>query len=215
MKELIQSTVKREKVDAQDRSKVKRVNHQVEPKEVIEKQNVQQAKLHIGYRTYVSFKDDDYFALQVFNGIFGGFPNSKLFINVREKNSLAYYAASRMESHKGLLFVFSGIAPEDFEKARDIIREQLVAMKNGDFTEENLQETKDLIINQIKETIDNSQGMIEILYQQVVGEKEMTLGELLNGINAVTKEQVMKVADKIEEDTVYLLTNEGGQNSAS
>ncbi|WP_337019869.1 EF-P 5-aminopentanol modification-associated protein YfmF [Oceanobacillus massiliensis] len=183
-----------------------------EPKEVIEKQNVQQAKLHIGYRTNTLFKDDDYFALQVFNGIFGGFPSSKLFINVREKNSLAYYASSRLESHKGLLFVFSGIAPEDFEKARDIIRLQVTAMKDGDFTETELSETKELIINQLKETMDHPQGLIEMLYQQVVGNKTMPPEQLIDGIRNVTKEQVVQIAEKIEEDTVYLLTSEGGSN---
>src|SRR5699024_12460324 len=78
-------------------------------KEVIEKQQVNQAKLHIVYRTNITYEDEDYFALHVFNGLFGGFPSSKLFMNVREKHSLAYYAASRIESHKGLLLVFSGI----------------------------------------------------------------------------------------------------------
>ncbi|WP_339227771.1 pitrilysin family protein [Oceanobacillus sp. FSL K6-2867] len=181
-----------------------------EQQEIIEKQKVQQAKLHIGYRTNTTYQDDAYFALQVFNGLFGGFPSSKLFINVREKNSLAYYASSRLESHKGLLFVFSGIAPNDFEKARDIIRLQVQAMKDGDFTEQELNETKDLIINQLKETMDHPQGLIEILYQQVIGNRLMTPDELLEGIKNVTKEEIVHVASKIEEDTVYLLTNEGG-----
>lgn len=182
-----------------------------EQQEIIEKQQVQQAKLHIGYRTNTTYQDDAYFALQVFNGLFGGFPSSKLFINVREKNSLAYYASSRLESHKGLLFVFSGIAPDDFEKARDIIRLQVQAMKDGDFTEQELNETKDLIINQLKETMDHPQGLIEILYQQVIGKRLMTPTELLDGIQNVTKEEVVQVAGKVEEDTVYLLTSEGGE----
>ncbi|MFD1850324.1 EF-P 5-aminopentanol modification-associated protein YfmF [Oceanobacillus bengalensis] len=184
-----------------------------ESHEVIEKDNIGQAKLHIGYRTNVRYKDDDYAALQVFNGLFGGFPSSKLFINVREKNSLAYYASSRMESHKGLLFVFSGIAPSDFEKARDIIREQMTAMKQGDFTDKELNETKDLIINQLLETMDHSQGLIELLYQQVIGEKELAPDDLIAAIKNVTKDQVVQVAQKIKEDTVYLLTSEGGQGN--
>ena len=80
--------------------------------EVTEKEEVNQAKLHIGYRTNITFQDDDYFALHVLNGLYGGFPSSKLFMNVREKHSLAYYAASRIESHKGLLIVFCGIEAE-------------------------------------------------------------------------------------------------------
>lgn len=83
-------------------------------------------------------------------------------------------------------------------------------MKDGDFTEQELNETKDLIINQLKETMDHPQGLIEILYQQVIGNRLMTPDELLEGIKNVTKEEIVHVASKIEEDTVYLLTNEGG-----
>lgn len=181
-----------------------------EPKEVVEKQSIQQAKLHIGYRTGITFQDEDYAALQVFNGLFGGFPSSKLFINVREKNSLAYYAASRLESHKGLLFVFSGIAPTDYEKARDIIRLQMEAMKNGDFTKNDLNETKELIVNQLLETMDHPQGLIELEYQQVAGNTTLTPEMLIDNIRNVTKEDVERVAGKINEDTIYLLTSEGG-----
>src|SRR5699024_5653345 len=133
--------------------------------------------------------------LQVFNGLFGGFPNSKLFINVREKNSLAYYAASRIESHKGLLFVFSGIASENYEKAKDIIQEQMDAMKKGDFTEKELEETKDLLVNQLLETMDSSRGIVELFYQQVVGGKKLPPNELIDQIKQVTKEDIVRVAN--------------------
>ena len=207
--EKITSVIKREAVNSQAKHATF-VNKKVDkPKEIIEKQAIQQAKLHIGYRTNTTYRDDDYFALQVFNGLFGAFPSSKLFINVREKNSLAYYAASRFESHKGLLLIFSGIAPTDYDKALNIIREQMTAMKQGDFTETELNETKDLIVNQLLETLDNPQGIIELLYQQVVADTKMTPEQLIAGIRQVTLKDVETVAGKIEEDTVYLLTSEG------
>ncbi|MBP1968040.1 putative Zn-dependent peptidase [Virgibacillus natechei] len=194
----------------QNKSERKQID---EPKEIIEEQKIQQAKLHIGYRTNATVRDQDYYALQVFNGMFGGFPSSKLFINVREKNSLAYYAASRLESHKGLLLVLSGIAPNDFEKARDIIKEQMSAMKAGDFTDTELNETKELVVNQLLEIMDNPQGMIELLYQQVLADKEMKPDQLIANIKKVTKDDVLNVAGNIEEDTVYLLTSEGGNSN--
>lgn len=181
-----------------------------QPNVVIEKQQIQQAKLHFGYRTHIMFGDDDYFALHVFNGLFGGFPSSKLFINVREKNSLAYYVASRFESHKGLLFVFSGIAPQDFEQARDIIEQQMEAMKNGDFTEDELANTKELIVNQLLETMDNSKGMVELLYQQVAGDMVLSPESMIEGIKNVSKDEVINVAKKLDLDTIYLLTGSGG-----
>ncbi|RYG73823.1 insulinase family protein [Lentibacillus lipolyticus] len=182
-----------------------------QPNEIIETQNVQQAKLHFGYRTNITYADDDYGALHVFNGLFGGFPSSKLFINVREKNSLAYYAASRLESHKGLLFVFSGIAPDDYGQARQIIEEQLKAMKNGDFTEEEMKDTKALIINQLLETMDDAKGLVELLYQQVVAGTDRSPDQLIEDIKSVRKEDVVHAANKCELDTIYLLTSKGGE----
>ncbi|MYL19253.1 insulinase family protein [Halobacillus litoralis] len=180
--------------------------------EIIEREEVNQGKLHLGYRTYTKFGDDDYYALQVFNGIFGGFPSSKLFMNVREKHSLAYYAASRFESHKGLLLVFSGVDPKDYDQAKSIILEQMEAMKNGDFTEEQVEETKEQVINQLKETMDNANGLIEVLYHQMLSGIDMPAGKLIENIRKVTKEQVIQMAEKIKLDTIYFLTShEGGE----
>jgi len=180
------------------------------PNEVIDKENVQQGKLHLGYRTDIRYGDKDYPALQVFNGLFGGFPSSKLFMNVREKHSLAYYAASRFESHKGLLLVFSGIDPSDYTQARDIIEKQMEAMKEGDFSEEEVQETKDLVVNQFLETLDNQQGVIEVLYHQVISGSNRTPDELIEEVKKVSKEDVLRVAKKVQLDTVYFLTKQEG-----
>lgn len=188
---------------------IKEKEKKIEQKVVIEEQDIQQAKLHIGYRTNCTYNDKLYFALHVFNGLYGGFPNSKLFINVREKNSLAYYASSRMESHKGLLFVFSGIAPKDFQKAKEIMDQQMDAMKNGDFTEDEISSTKELIVNQLLETLDHPQGIIEMLYQQVVANHTLSPDELIANIQQVSKQDILDVAQHIVEDTTYLLTNKG------
>jgi len=177
-----------------------------EPKEIKEKQDVKQGKLNIGYRTKVRFGDPDYFALQMFNGIFGGFSHSKLFINVREKASLAYYAASRLESHKGLLMVMSGIEAKNYDQAVTIIREQLEAMRNGEFSDQEIEQTKAVTNNQLLETTDTSRGLVEILYHNVIGNETFSVNDWLENINNVTKEQIVNVASKIELDTIYFLT---------
>lgn len=211
MTDKIMSSFAKSNAPALKQTQAVNVSHRNQVQVVVEEQEIQQAKLHLGYRTNCTFKDDHYAALQVFNGLFGGFPSSKLFINVREKNSLAYYAASRLESHKGLLLVFSGIAATDYEKAREIIELQMTAMKNGEFSDTALSETKDLIINQLLETLDHPQGIVELLYQQVIGDKQITPDELIDNIRQVTKEDVVYVASQIKEDTVYLLTSKEGE----
>ncbi|MEH7107003.1 MULTISPECIES: EF-P 5-aminopentanol modification-associated protein YfmF [Bacillaceae] len=175
-------------------------------KEVKEQQDIKQGKLNIGYKTNIVYGDPDYFALQVFNGIFGGFSHSKLFINVREKASLAYYAASRLESHKGLLMVMSGIDMKNYDKAVGIIHEQMDAMKNGSFTDEELDQTKAVIQNQILETIDTSRGLLEILYHNVVATSDIKLSTWLDEMQKVTRQEIIDVANKIELDTIYFLT---------
>ncbi len=177
-----------------------------EVNEVIEKEDVKQGKLNVGYRTNIRYGDPEYFALQLFNGIFGGFSHSKLFINVREKASLAYYAASRLESHKGLMMVMSGIDFKNYEQAVGIIKEQLEAMKNGDFTDGEMDQTKAVIHNQLLETIDTARGLIEVLYHNVVSDTSTPLNEWLEKIQAVTKDDVVHAAQKVETDTIYFLT---------
>lgn len=196
------SLPERETVEV-DSSEVKRKEKE---NVVKEKQDVKQGKLNMGYRTNTQFGDKDYFALQVFNGIFGGFSHSKLFINVREKASLAYYAASRLESHKGLMMVMSGIEFKNYDQAVGIINEQLEAMRNGDFTDGEVEQTKAVIKNQLLETVDTSRGLIEVLYHNAVSNKQIDLKTWLSEVERTTKEEIIAAANKVELDTIYFLT---------
>ncbi|WP_458413840.1 EF-P 5-aminopentanol modification-associated protein YfmF [Schinkia sp. CFF1] len=174
-------------------------------KQVVEEQDIKQGKLHIGCRTNVTYHDDDYFALQMYNGIFGGFSHSKLFINVREKESLAYYAASRFESHKGLLMIMSGIESANYEKCVTIIKDQMEQMQNGNFTEDEIIQTKAVLKNQILETIDTPFGLIEVLYHNIVSGYKRPFEDWLTKIEAITKDEITAVAAKVELDTIYFL----------
>lgn len=178
------------------------------PKKVIEQEEIQQAKLHIGYRTSTNYADKDYPALVVFNAIFGGYPSSKLFTHVREKNSLAYYVGSFIESYNGLMFVYSGVAPADYHKAQVIIDEQLDKMRSGDFTEQEMAQAKALIVNDLLETSDNAQGLIELLYQTIIGQKDRGLDGYIKQIHSVTKKEIIEIANKVKLDTTYVLTSE-------
>lgn len=181
-----------------------------EPKEVFDEQDVNQGKLNIGFRTNITYRDEQYFALQMVNGIYGGFSHSKLFINVREKNSLAYYASSSLESHKGLLLVMSGIEFGNYDKAVAIIKEQMELMKKGEFTDDEIAQTKAVIKNQILETVDNANGLVEVLYHNVVAHTERPFHEWFEGIDKVTRDDLVQAAKQIELDTVYFLKGLGG-----
>ncbi len=178
---------------------------------VIEKMDIGQGKLNIGCRTNTTLQDEDYEALLMYNGILGGFPHSKLFVNVREKASLAYYAVSRLESHKGILMLMSGVEIEKFDQAVDIMKQQIQLMKDGEISEKELTQTKATLTNQLLETKDNARTIIDFSYNGRLSGKKRSLEEMLHKINHMTMDEIVKIAQKIEIDTVYFLRDKEGK----
>lgn len=177
-----------------------------ELKHVREQQDMKQGKLHLGYRTPVTFHDPDYAKMQVTNGVFGAFAHSKLFINVREKESMAYYASSSYASHYGLVYVMAGIDAELEEKAVKLIEAQLKAMQNGEITDLELDQTKALLRNSITSTFDSARGQIEVFDQFKALNENFEASQLIEAWEAVTKEDVQKMAQDIRLEIVYLLS---------
>ncbi|MBM7579920.1 EF-P 5-aminopentanol modification-associated protein YfmF [Jeotgalibacillus terrae] len=199
----------KEKFSIASRDNVKAIQKNIaieDSKKIIEKQQIKQGKLNIGYRSNTFYGDSDYLSMAVMNGILGGFPHSKLFMNVREKESLAYYAASRLESHKGLIVIMSGVEPAKIERAETIIEEQLEAIKNGDISDQELSQTKAVMTNQMLETLDSPRGIIEVLYQGETAGIPVKIQDWFDGIDRVTKEDVTEAAKKLLKDTTYILT---------
>lgn len=180
-----------------------------EVKRVREQQEMKQGKLHLAFSTSVGLHHPDYMKMQVTNGIFGAFPHSKLFMNVREKESMAYYASSSYASHYGLLYVMAGIDAELEEKAVTLINEQLSALQNGDITDLEMEQTKALLNNSIKSTFDSARGQIEVFDQYKELDEHFTADMLIKGWEAVTKEDVKNMASTIQLEIVYLLSGKG------
>ncbi|OYD09507.1 EF-P 5-aminopentanol modification-associated protein YfmF [Paludifilum halophilum] len=186
------------------------VKHSVDRvKEVTDRLDVKQGKLNMGCRTQISIRDEDYVSLLVYNGILGGFPHSKLFTNVREKASLAYYAASRLESHKGILTVQSGVEIANFPKAVDIIKKQFELMEQGEISDSELSQTKAMLINQLKERRDRSADLIDFHYQNLLSGMDRSLESIIRDVQEVSKEDIRKVADNVQLDTIYYLRDKG------
>ncbi len=188
-----------------------------EVKEVVDRLDVNQGKLNMGCRTQVTLADDDYPELLVYNGILGGFPHSKLFTNVREKASLAYYAASRVESHKGVMTVQSGIEIDNYQRAVDIIRKQFELMEQGEISDSELSQTQAMLTNQLKERQDRAHDLIDSHYHGLLSGRKRPLDPLIEQINRVTVADVKAVAEKVKLDTIYFLRDkkggdEGGKN---
>ncbi|WP_051318404.1 EF-P 5-aminopentanol modification-associated protein YfmF [Cohnella thermotolerans] len=183
-----------------------------EPQTIVERLDVGQGKLNLGLRTSTSYGDPDYAALLVYNGVLGAFPHSKLFVNVREKASLAYYAASRLDGHKGLLTIQSGIEIENYERALGIIREQLAAMKEGQFAADDIARTKAMLENQLREIQDSAYERISFDFNSVLSGTERTAGSLQAEVDAVTPEAIVEAAQGVVLDTIYFLRDRKGDN---
>lgn len=182
-----------------------------EPQTIVERLDVAQGKLNLGLRTGISYGDSRYPSLLVYNGVLGAFPHSKLFVNVREKASLAYYASSRLDGHKGLLTIQSGIEIDNYEKALGIIREQLEAMKQGQFAAEDIERTKAMLSNQLREIQDSAYERISFDFNNVLSGAERTGESLLADVQAVTPDAIAEAARGVGLDTVYFLRDRKGE----
>ncbi|MBU5306766.1 insulinase family protein [Clostridioides mangenotii] len=177
-------------------------------KVVEEKMDITQGKLVMGYRANVDYMDNDkYYSLVVGNSVFGGGAHSKLFNNVREKESLCYYVFSSVEKYKSIMFVSSGIEAQNYEKAVKIIKEQLEDLKNGKITDTELANSKSALINSAKSVTDNIGGMSEFSFAQSLGKTNSTVEDLIKSIEKVTVNDIVDAVKDIELDTVYFLRN--------
>lgn len=167
---------------------------------------VQQAKLNLAYQTNYYFHDKDYFPLQIFNGLFGGFPHSKLFANVREKESLAYYASSSLDTFRGLMTVQTGIEGKEKERVLKLISEQLSAIIQGDVSDEAILQTKAMIRNQYLLSQDNPNAVVESYYlKKKVPQSDLSSEEWLGKLDTVTVEDIQSVAKNIQLQAIYFM----------
>lgn len=174
-------------------------------REVQEAKNVQQAILFMGYRTKTTYLDENYYSLVVCNGILGAFPHSKLFVNVREKASLAYYVGSSLEGSKGLVTINAGIDRSCYEQAVQIIREQVEELQQGNISDEELAKTKKALANSIMAMADNPSAIIDRNIIGIIHGKQRSVPEVISLVEGVTKEDVQQAASTFELDTVYFL----------
>lgn len=185
-------------------------DHDLTPVE--ERMDINQGVLVVGLRTGLTLRDDEYFAMLVANGILGGYPHSKLFQEVREKNSLAYMAYSAVETVKGVGFMYAGIEFENRDKCQEIMLEQLKAVQNGDIDEEELEITIQALVNDTLSAADNPGAMADLAVDRVFSGHDLSIEDRVEGYRAVTREKAAAAARKFTPDTVFFLNKaEGGQ----
>ena len=183
-----------------------RIHAEQEPNVIEEVMDVNQGKLAMGWRTGgITVWEEECPALVLCSAVFGGTSMSKLFMNVRERLSLCYYASSALEKQKGLMIVSSGIEFQNYETAKREILAQLEDVKAGKITDDELEGARRILINQYRSIEDEQGRMEEYWLGQAAAGTEDDPGTLAARLETVTGEQIAQVARKLELDTVYFL----------
>ena len=171
---------------------------------VRENMQISQGKLNIG----LDVLSDNKSAVSVYNAILGGGANSKLFQNVREKASLAYSAGSIYIKPKSKIIIKTGIEHKNYEKALQIIKEQIDDMKNGKFSDEDIQHAKELIIASFKSMQDEQDSEISFYFGREIQKESKDIDKQIKEVSEVTKQNIVDVANKIKINTIFFLTRE-------
>ena len=174
--------------------------------EVTERLTVNQSKLVLGFKSH----SDDDAALVLLQKIFGGTTSSKLFRNVRDKMSLCYYCSAARNGLKGIMLVNSGVENENIEKTKEAVIDQLEEIKNGNFTNEDINFAEMAIKNDFKSVADSAGNVSNWYFDCIRKNDIVTPEEKLGRYLGVSKERIIAAAKSMVLDSVYVLT--GNEN---
>lgn len=204
--DLLTDAFKKVPRDAQDVEYIRHSPVKAQLRECEEPMDIQQSKMYMAYKT----KCRDIYTCKVFTTLLGGSAFSKLFTNVREKLSVCYYCDSFYMDLKGTMMIESGVDNANIEKAKAAIREQIEDIKNGKFTEEELENTKLYICGNFKSNYDSEWDIAAWYRVQDTRGTAYSPEEVAEIINSVTAEQVIECAKSFEPDSVFILKAEEG-----
>ena len=168
---------------------------------VKEKLDVTQGKLIIG----LNAPSENKYAVTMYNTILGGGANSKLFQNVREKESLAYYASSRYIRRKNAIIIRTGIELANYDKAVKVIKEQLEEMKKGNISDYELTSAKTLILASLKLIPESQEDIMAFDFDQDVFNENLTFEQYYKKIENITLNEIIDVANQVRINTIYYL----------
>ncbi len=185
------------------------VEENITVKNVTEPMPTSQSKLCIGFNCGINPVSEDYYNLMMFSCMFGGSPFSKLFNNVREKLSLAYYVFSTADRQKGYVKISAGIEADKFEAAYDEIVLQLGKMKSGDFTDDEIISAKKYLATSLGSAKDSLVAIENFYIGQIMLNNNETIDGLIEKVQKVDRDGIIKAANTVQEDTIYFLKGVG------
>ena len=175
------------------------------PRRVEDVLDVTQGKLTMGFRTCEDVWSEHYPALLLANAVYGGTTTSRLFLHVREKRSLCYYASSQLEKYKGVMLVSSGVEFSQVQAAQDEILAQLAACQAGQFEDWELEAARRSVVSALTSTGDAQSRLENFWLGQAVAGLSEDPTALARRVEQVTREQVTAAFASLRLDTIYFL----------
>ena len=172
--------------------------------EVTEYRDINQSKLFIGFKTEPLTLFEKQYVSYIYSNILGGSSDSKLFMNVREKNSLCYYIYSTIRSTSDIMIISSGIDCANYDKTVELIKNEVLNMKNGKFDNEDINKAISAYLNGYESILDSQKQILSNIISHVYLGFDLVEDRIKN-IKKVTKEDIINLAKKIHIDTIYLL----------
>jgi predicted Zn-dependent peptidase len=181
-------------------------------KEITEILEVNQGKLTLGFRMDLPLNEEQNIKIALFNEIFGGSPNSKLFENVRERLSLCYYCASRIERHKRIMIVYSGVENANMDLAKNEILHQLEEIKKGNITDFEMDAAKKSLYNKYISSEDSVMQTEDWYLGQYLSNGSISTLDAAKTLENINIDDIINVANSLSLDTVYFLKGNEAKN---
>ena len=172
---------------------------QDKPQILIHEKKTDQAHLYIGFRAFDMFHQDRYI-LEVLGAILGGGMSSRMWISVREQRGLAYYVRSSdmLYSDSGYYATQAGVDNNRVEDAIKVILDEYRLIRNKKVGLKELRKAKDMIKGRVILSMESSSVQARFYADQELFEnKILTLEQIFAKIEAVTTEDIQRVARDI------------------
>lgn len=184
------------------------IYHPDQIKRVVEEHDIAQGKLAMGYRINIPYESDEYLPAFMATIVLGYGGSSKLFKIVREREGLCYTVFARADKFKSVLLIYAGVDFDKFDKAENLIIEQVEALKSGDISDDELAIAKKTLISNLQSLSDYQNSYINYYYNQYLTKGTLDLEEYIERINRLEKNDLIMAAKHFELDTIVRLKGE-------
>ena len=175
-------------------------------REGLEQKDVHQSIIELAYHFPIQYGESEHLPLVVLNALLGGFAHSKLFVNLREKEGLAYTISSNFDIFSGMMRIYAGIDRSNRTRTVALINRQILDLKRGNFSQEELNQTKKMLRNSVLLAQDRQNTILERAYMaSVLGNKFLSLEAWLEALEQVHKDDIIKAAGLLKLQAIYFM----------